>query len=60
MDGARVARGDQVVAGGVFVDAVDVKVIPGVGRVVARAGLAWVQWQDGFVRRDVRQAGPLE
>lgn len=45
---ARVPRGDDVVAVGVFVDAVDVEVVPGVGRVVAGAGLAGVEREDGF------------
>lgn len=37
-----IARGDEVVAIAVFVDGVDVEVVPGVGGVVARAGLAGV------------------
>lgn len=40
--GAGVARGDEVVAVAIFVDGVDVEVVPGIGGVVARAGLAGV------------------
>jgi hypothetical protein len=37
----------------VFIDAVDVEVeavlaLPGVGRIVAGAGLAWIEAEDGF------------
>jgi hypothetical protein len=34
----------------VFVDAVDVdvEVVPSVGRILAGAGLAWVEGEDGF------------
>lgn len=35
VDGVGVAGGDEVGAGGVFVDGVDVEIIPGVGTVVA-------------------------
>jgi hypothetical protein len=59
-EGAGVARGDEVVAGGVLCDAVDVEVVPGVGGVVARAGLAGVEGEDGFVWGDVVEAGPFE
>jgi hypothetical protein len=48
VDGAGVAGGDEVVARGVLVDAVDVEVVPGVGGVVAGAGLSWVDGEDGF------------
>jgi hypothetical protein len=58
--GAGIARRDDVVARAVLVDAVDVKVVPRVGGVVARAGLAGVEGQDGFCRGDVVQAVPLE
>jgi hypothetical protein len=57
--GAGVARRDDVVARAVLVDAVDVEVVPRVGGVVARAGLAWVEGQDGFRGGDVVQAVPL-
>lgn len=50
MDGAGVAGGDEVVAGGVLVYAVDVEVVPCVGAVVAGAGLAWVEGENGFWR----------
>ena len=40
--GAGIARRDEVVAIAVFVNGVDVEVVPGVGGVVARACLAGV------------------
>lgn len=58
--GAGVAGRDEVVALGIFVDAVDVEVVPRIRRVVARAGLTWVDGQDGFVWGDVVEAGPLK
>jgi hypothetical protein len=58
--GAGVARRDEVVARAVLVDAVDVEVVPGVGRVVARAGLARVEREDGLGGRDVVEAVPFE
>lgn len=42
VDRASVAGGDEVVPVGVFVDAVDVEVVPSVGAVVSRARLAGV------------------
>lgn len=48
VDRAGVARGNEVVTLGVFVDGVDVEVIPGVGGVVAGSCLAGVNWEDGF------------
>lgn len=47
---AGVAGGNEVVTFGVFVDGVDVEVIPGVGGVVAGSCLAGVNWEDGFYR----------
>jgi hypothetical protein len=58
--GAGVARRDEVVAVAVLVDAVDVEVVPRVGRVVARAGLARVEGEDGFRGGDVVEGVPLE
>jgi hypothetical protein len=46
--GAGVARGDKVVALAVLVDGVDVEVVPGVGGVVAGAGLTGVYGEDGL------------
>ena len=54
VQGAGVARRDEVVARGVFGDAVDVEVVPGVGAIVTRAGLARIQGQDGFCDGAVR------
>lgn len=42
VDAARVARGDEIVAVGVLVDAVDVEVVPCVGAIVPGSGLAGV------------------
>jgi hypothetical protein len=58
--GAGVARRDEVVAVAVLVDAVDVEVVPRVGRVVAGAGLARVEGEDGFGGGDVVEGVPLE
>lgn len=48
VDGARVARGEQVVTVGVFVNAVDVEVVPCVGGVVAGSSLSWADGKDCF------------
>jgi len=60
VDGAGVAGGYEVVTRGVFVNGVDVEVVPGVGGVETGAGLAGVDWEDGFGRGDVGEAGPFE
>jgi hypothetical protein len=43
VDGTGIAGGDQVVALCVFVDRVDVEVVPRIGRIVACACLARIQ-----------------
>ena len=48
VDGAGVAGGDEVVAVGILVDAVDVEVVPRVGGVVSGACLAGVDGEDGL------------
>jgi len=58
--GAGVARRDEVVAGRVLVDAVDVEVVPRVGGIVAGAGLARVEREDGLGGGDVVEGVPLE
>jgi hypothetical protein len=50
VNGASIAGRDQVVTVSVFVYRVDVEVVPGVGRVVARASLARVDGKDGLCR----------
>lgn len=49
VEGVDVASGDQIrIGGGVFVDRVDVKVVPGIGAVVAGACLARFEGKVGF------------
>lgn len=59
-DGAGVASGDEVVAQSVFVNGADVEVVPGVRGVETGAGLAGVDWKDGFGRGDEGEAEPLK
>lgn len=58
--GVGVAGGDEVVALVVLVDAVDVEVVPGVGGVVAAAGLTGVEREEGFRGVDVLETAPFE
>jgi hypothetical protein len=48
MDSTSIASGDQVVALCVFVDRVDVEVVPRIGRIVACACLARIEREDGL------------
>lgn len=46
MNGAGITSGNEVVALGILVNAVDVEIVPRVGGVVSGAGLARVDGQD--------------
>ena len=61
VDGAGVAGGDEVVACGVFVNRVDVEVVPWLGGVEASAGgFCAVRRDEAVGREDVVKGGPLE
>lgn len=45
-NGGVVACGDQIVSVGILVDAVDVEVIPFVGRIAAVEGAFWTKWEE--------------
>ena len=61
IDGAGVAGGDEVVARGVFVNGIDVEVVPRLGGVKASAGRFGAVGRDEAVGgRDVVKGGPLE
>jgi hypothetical protein len=60
VNGACIASGDEIVPINIFVDAIDMEVVPSIGAIVTRPSLSWVDGQYRLVWLDMIKTGPLE